>query len=202
MATYIRLTDYKSSGEKEQEFFNPANRYESKQENFKKISGSPIAYWASNKMIDIFDKNSNLGVITQPRVGLQTGDNDKFLRYWNEVSFDKVGFGFSHRDDVKDSALKWFPYNKGGEFQKWYGNQDYVVNWQDDGFEIQNYFDEKGKLRSRPQNKEFYFQEGITWSKVSAGSFGVRYSPIGRIFDSVGPSIFPDIESVYFFKDL
>ena len=198
MATYIRLTDYKDSDSKEQGFFKSENRYEAKQEDFEKIPGSPIAYWVSDRVKEIFGNSKKLEEVSQPRVGLQTGDNEKFLRFWNEVSFNKVGLNYSNRDEAKESSLKWFPYNKGGEFQKWYGNQDYLVNWEKDGVEIQNFFDEKGKLRSRPQNKEFYFQEGITWSFVSSSNFGVRYTPKGFLFDVGGSSTFPKENEIFY----
>lgn len=198
MSTYIRLTDYKDSDSKEQGFFKSENRYEAKQDDFEKIPGSPIAYWVSDRVKEIFGNSKKLEEVSQPRVGLQTGDNEKFLRFWNEVSFNKVGLNYSNRDEAKESSLKWFPYNKGGEFQKWYGNQDYLVNWEKDGVEIQNFFDEKGKLRSRPQNKEFYFQEGITWSFVSSSNFGVRYTPKGFLFDVGGSSTFPKENEIFY----
>ena len=198
MSTFIRLTDYKSSDEKEEGFFKAENRYVAKQEDFEKIPGSPIAYWVSDRVKKIFEKSEKLGKVAEPRQGMATSDNNRFLRLWNEVSFTNIGFNYSNRNDAKESALKWFPYNKGGEFQKWYGNQDYIVNWGNDGVEIQNFFDEKGKLRSRPQNKEFYFQEGITWSFVSSSNFGVRYTPKGFLFDVGGSSTFPKKDEIFY----
>jgi hypothetical protein len=190
MPTYIRLTDYKSSDEKEQEFFNPKNRYKAKQEDFSKIPGSPIAYWVSNKVKEIFGNSQKLGEISEPRQGLATGNNDLFMRVWTEVSFDNIGFNIINRDKALKNKLKWFPYNKGGEFQKWYGNQEYLVNWDNDGLEIQSFFDDKGKLRSRPQNKDYYFQKSISWTLLSSSYFAIRTFPNGFIFDVNGMSLF------------
>jgi hypothetical protein len=117
---------------------------------------------------------------------MATADNDRFLRYWNEVNFNKVGIGYLNRGTAQESALKWFPYNKGGEFRKWYGNQEYVVNWENDGKEL-NDFKPKSVLR----NPNYYFREGITWSFVSSSNFGVRYTPKGFLFDVGGSSAFP-----------
>ena len=192
MATYIRLTDYKDSDSKEQGFFKSENRYEASQDDFEKIPGSPIAYWVSDRVNEIFETSKKLGEISEPRQGLATGNNDSFMRNWAEVSFDNIGFQYVDRDSALDSNLKWFPYNKGGEFQKWYGNQDYLVNWENDGVEIQNFFDEKGKLRSRPQNKDYYFKESISWTLLSSSYFAIRTFPKGFIFDVNGMSLFID----------
>ena len=104
----------------------------------------------SDKIKDIFEQSTKLGEIAVPRQGMATADNDRFLRYWYEVKKNKVGIGYLNRGLAKESGR--FPYNKGGEFRKWYGNQEYIVNWENDGYEIQHFTDPKGKLRSRPQN--------------------------------------------------
>ena len=177
MATYIRLTDYKGSDEKEQEFFNPENRYESKQEDFEKIPGSPIAYWVSEKVKKIFSNNKLIKDISPTRDGITTGDNDTFIKLWYEVN-NEIGLGFTNREEAKKSNFKWFPYSKGGDFRKWFGNIEYVVNWYDDGYELINF------RKSYPRNKNFYFTRGITWTLLSSGnSFGVRILPYGAIFD-------------------
>ncbi|MGJ0604835.1 BREX-1 system adenine-specific DNA-methyltransferase PglX [Cylindrospermopsis raciborskii] len=166
--------------------------YYAKSADFCKIPGSAIAYWVSDKILEIFQQSKPLNDIANPCVGLQTGNNDRFLRLWTEVNINNIGFGLDSREAAKKSGKKWFPYNKGGEFRKWYGNQEYVVNWENDGFEIRNFGTEHGlKARSRPQNTDKYFQESITWSFVSSSYFGVRYSPKGFIFDVGGSSIFP-----------
>lgn len=191
-ASYIRLTDYKSSDSKEEGFFDSKNLYTAKQSDFEKIPGSPIAYWVSDRVQNIFENSKKLGEISEPKQGLATGNNDLFMRNWAEVSFDNIGFQYVDRDSALDSNLKWFPYNKGGEFQKWYGNQDYLVNWENDGVEIQNFFDEKGKLRSRPQNKDYYFRDSISWTLLSSSYFAIRTFPKGFIFDVNGMSLFID----------
>ncbi|WP_434581475.1 BREX-1 system adenine-specific DNA-methyltransferase PglX [Sulfurimonas sp. NW15] len=190
MATYIRLTDYKSSDEKEQEFFNPENRYEAKQEDFSKISSSPIAYWVSSKLHNIFQENPLLTNISQPRVGFSTGDNDRFMKYWYEVFNNKIGFNCSNRIEAQNSLSKWFPHSKGGGFRKWYGNDEYVVNWENDGYEIRNFYDTKGKLRSRPQNLDFMFKEGITWGDVGTEMPSFRYQPACNTANARSPMLY------------
>ena len=114
----------------------------------------------------------------QPKVGLQTGDTNRFLRYWYEPQITNICFA---GQDSKNK--KWFPICKGGEYRRWYGNNDYVVNWENDGFEIKNFKDDKGRLKSRPQNVEFYFKKGITWNLISSSNFAVRCYPEGMVFD-------------------
>ena len=145
-------------------------RYNFLQKDFEKIPGSPIAYWVSDKVREIFEKNQKLGDIGEAKVGLQTADNNRFLRLWNEVNYNKIGYNISSSQEALESKKKWFPYNKGGEFRKWYGNQEYLVNWENDGYEIKNFYDEKGKLRSRPQNTEYYFKESISWGLITPSS--------------------------------
>lgn len=164
---------------------------------FSQIPGSPIAYWLSDKMIDSFN-NPKLGEIAAPRQGLATGDNNRFLREWWEVNTERINFSATSLDDAQNSHAKWFLYNKGGEFRKWYGNNDYVVNWENDGYEIRNFYDANGKLRSRPQNTQCYFKEAITWSKISSGTIAFRYKPCGHIFDVAGTSIFVDRDKLLY----
>lgn len=159
-------------------------------QDFKKIPGTPIAYWFSKKVIEIFNFKKQLDTIAGVSVGLQTGDNNKFLRLWFEVSFGKVGLGINTSSQSQHSRKKWFPYNKGGEYRKWYGNQEFVVNWQFDGYEIKHFFDNNGKLRSRPQNVQSFFFESVSWSKITSGKFCLRYFPTGFIYDVAGCSIF------------
>jgi hypothetical protein len=201
MATYIRLTDYKSSDEKEKGFFKPENRYEAKQKDFEKIPGSPIAYWVSERVKEIFE-NIELNKIAEPRVGLQTSDNNRFLRFWFETEFNNIGFKFENREIAKNSKLKWFPYNKGGDFRKWFGNNEIIVNWENDGYEIREYNNFLNKTRSSNigiANTQFYFKSSITWSFVSSFSFGVRYSEKGYIFDTGGSSLFVDENKLLYF---
>lgn len=111
------------------------------QNDFQKIPGAPIAYWLSESQVNLFD-NKKISQIASTRLGMATADNERFLRFWHEVNFANIGFDFTDRIQAKESGLKWFPYQKGGEYRKWYGNLDYVVNWFDDGREIQNFTDE------------------------------------------------------------
>lgn len=172
--------------------------HEANQANFPQIPGSPIAYWASESILKAFENNKCLAQIASPRVGLQTGENDRFVRFWHEVSTHNTHFTAFSREDAQNSKMKWFPYNKGGDFRKWYGNNDYVVNWENDGVEIRHFTDERGKLRSRPQNTDTYFSESITWSKISSGTIAFRYKPHGHIYDVAGTSIFADHEKLLY----
>ena len=193
---YIKLSDFKGAKNqpiKTLEAVKNPNcnwRFQAKQKDFEKIPGSPIAYWVSDKVREIFEKNQKLGDIGEAKVGLQTGDNNKFLRLWNEINYNKIGYNMSNSQEALESKKKWFPYNKGGEFRKWYGNQEYLVNWENDGYEIKNFYDEKGKLRSRPQNTEYYFKESISWGLITSAGSSFRYFPKGFVYDVSGMSYF------------
>lgn len=201
MATYIRLTDYKSSNEKEKGFFKSENRYEAKQDDFEKIPGSPIAYWVSDRVKEIFEKSEKLGEISRPRVGQNTGNNDKYLRFWNEVDFINIEFNCPSIDEVLNFKAKWFPYNKGGEFKKWYGNNELLVNWENNGQSIKDFavIRNAGKHWSRYiQNLDFMFKEGVTWSFINSSNFGVRYKKQGFMFDVQGSSAFPEKDKIFY----
>ena len=159
-------------------------------DNFHKIPGSPIAYWVSRSIFRIFESASQLGTIAEPRVGLQTGDNERFLRLWHEVDNISILFGCHNQREASESREKWFPCNKGGAFRKWYGNLDCIVNWQNDGWEIKQFKDGHGRLRSRPQNTSYYFRPGITWSTISSSALSMRYLPSGMIFETKGSACF------------
>jgi len=177
---------------KKKSMLSPANRFTRiTQADFRRIPGNPIAYWASPSVFESFRIGTPLGTRLHPKTGLQTGDNGRFLRYWWEVDGDKIGFGLTDRTAASRSGCKWFPYNKGGPLRKWYGNYEYVVNWLDDGHEIRTHCGSDGKLRSRPQNTDFYFRRGITWSDITTSDFAARYAPAGFIFDVKGSSGFP-----------
>lgn len=120
----------------------------------------------------------------------KSGDNGRFLRLWFEVCNQNISFDCVSIEDSLARATRWFPYNKGGEYRKWYGDNDYIVNWENDGYEIRNFKDEKGKLRSRPQNTQYYFRESASWSKISSGPISFRYKPFGFVFDVAGTSVF------------
>lgn len=153
-------------------------------DNFAKIPGAPVAYWVSENDLLSFDRSSLLSDISNPKQGLITGNVNKFVRKWFEINDCKFS--------VK-SGCKWYPYCNGGNYRKWYGNNEDVVDWFDDGREVKNFFDENGKLRSRPQNQQFYFQEGGTWTAISSSTFSVRYFPKGYIFSNAGMAIFTEI---------
>jgi type II restriction/modification system DNA methylase subunit YeeA len=172
-------------------------RFRFSPQNSGHIHGSPHAYWVSTRMQEIFKEGIPLEEIAAIRQGMATADNKRFLRLWHEVDINKAGFGYSHRNEASESKRKWFPYNKGGDYRKWYGNNNYLVNWENDGKEIKNLKDGKGKIRSRPQNLDFFYRESITWSFVSSTRFGVRYSPRGYIFDVGGSSVFPPLKDIY-----
>lgn len=165
--------------------------YQTSQKNFGKMPGSPIGYWVSENIRETFTRNRPLSAVCKPTQGLATADNGRFLRFWFEVGTDRTGFGQENAASAAESEKKWFPYNKGGAFRKWYGNQDLLVNWENDGFEIKHFVGPNGKLRSRPQNLEYFFKPSISWSKISAGSIAFRYYPQGFIFDVAGTSLFP-----------
>ena len=174
--------------------------YETDQTNFSKIPGSPIAYWVSENMLNAFS-NKMLSMIANPKVGLQTGENNRFLREWYEVDIHNTMLNSSSREKSLNSNAKWYPYNKGGEFRKWYGNNDYVVNWSNNGYEIKHFVDKKsGKLRSRPQNIDTYYLESITWSKISSGGIAFRYKPFGHIYDVAGTSVFANSDTLKYLQ--
>jgi hypothetical protein len=200
MATYIRLTDYKDSDSKEQGFFKSENRYEAKQDDFEKIPGSPIAYWVSDNASNGFSKGRMIKELSKVRVGMHTGSNDKFLRYWHELEFDTIGFGCSSEELTKSLESKWYPYNKGGGFRKWFGNNEYVVNWYRGGESIHKFHNIPLTHNGAPvRAKALQFKESVTWSFVSSSGFAVRYSPIGFMFDVGGSSLFPEKLSVHSF---
>ncbi|MCD8036883.1 MAG: BREX-1 system adenine-specific DNA-methyltransferase PglX [Clostridiales bacterium] len=176
---YARLVDYPSQQEKEDAFLSTDHcpLYTAQQSNFSKIPGSPVAYWVSKTMISAFDKGVLLGTIADSKQGLATSDNNRFLREWYEIELDNIKFDSKNIEESVESGKKWFPYNKGGDFRRWYGNNDYVVNWENNGREIRNCFDEHGKLRSRPQNTDFYFRESASWSLITSGTTAFRYKP-------------------------
>ena len=183
--TYIRLVDYNNAELKEQEFFKNANYFQAKQKDFEKIPGSPIAYWVSDKVREIFEKNQKLGDISQPRKGNSTSDNNRFLKLWYEV--EKKNIKLNSINLKKDSIeWKWFPYNKGGSFRKYYGNNEYLINWKNDAEEIR-------KIPTAViANYDYFTKEGLTWSTVSSSNFSVRDFKEGFIFDNGGCCIFSE----------
>lgn len=195
--TYVRLSDFKGGMKiqkdktlKAIENPNVDYLYKSYQSNFNSIPGSPIAYWASENLINDFKNGTPLGDIADAKQGLATADNNRFLRQWYEVSLSDIFFNAHNSQEALESNKKWFPYNKGGAYRKWYGNYDYVVNWENDGYEIKHFTDSKGKQRSVVRNPGYYFKEAVTWSKVSSGIISFRKRKLGSIFADAGMSLF------------
>ncbi|MCK4303759.1 MAG: BREX-1 system adenine-specific DNA-methyltransferase PglX [Candidatus Eisenbacteria sp.] len=189
---FFRLLDG-GEDEKRTALANGEKRFDTTaQDEFKKIPDSPMAYWVPEAAKSVFQEGKPLGDIAKPRQGLATADNDSFRRNWHEVDESTTGFG------GYSSGKKWFPYNSGGGFRKWFGNQTYVVNWENDGYDIRQ--DKLNKLalgkclpsNSKPKNTSFYFRESVSWSKVTSGSLSLRYFPPGFIFDVAGCSIFQE----------
>lgn len=194
---YFRLIDFNNAKEKEINFLNNREKYRSTQERFENLPGNVFAYWMTNKMEKVYESAVKLSEISVPRQGMATTDNKRFLRLWYEVERNKLGLNIRSIEESVQSKKKWFPYNKGGEFRKWYGNNEYVVNWENDGREVKELATQKYKSYTRAiTNIQYFFKESITWSFISSGNFGVRYSTPGFIFDVGGSSIFPDEKSI------
>ncbi len=185
--TYIDLVDGKSEAEKQNDFNDRSKWYRTKQDNFSQIPGIPFtAYWVSEDVVKCFEFPA-LGTVFTTREGMATAGNDIFLRYWYEVSKGKITFGCKDNMQAKTLGVKWVPYNKGGSARDWYGNNEYVVDWSNDGYAIKHNKDPKtGRIRSHNYNGEYGFKEGLTWSAISSGSLSVRYCESGFLFDSKG----------------
>ena len=164
---------------------NPAALHRGSAADFNKIPGSPIAYWVSDKLRAIFAAGRSLEDIAPVRQGFQTGDNDSFLRFWHEVDINSCGFEYKDTRTFHDSKKVYAPYNKGGEFRKWYGNNDYVVS-----FDVANYA-KLSQLGNKLPSRHLYFKSSVTWSSLSSGSFGARYNGIGFTFSAKGACAFP-----------
>ena len=192
----IRLVDYCYSrrDEKEIQFFNKNNYYISEQANFSKIPGSPVAYWVSEKMLNAFENGTLLGNIADSKQGLATTDNKRFLRIWSEIDYNKIIYNVDSINNAIKSGGKWFPYNKGGEFRKWFGNNEYIVNYENDGKEIKSSVLKKYPYLKTPEfvvkNTNYYFKKCISWSLISSSVAAFRYKPLGFIFDVAGMSCF------------
>lgn len=160
-------------------------------EIFKKFEKNIFVYNLTEKMLNLFNLKK-IKDVGEAKQGLATADNDRFLRLWNEINYNKIGFGMKNSEEAVESRKKWFPYNKGGDKRKWYGNQEYLVNWENNGYEIKNFYDNKGKLRSRPQNTDYYFKKSISWGLITSSGNSFRYFPNGFIYDVGGMSYFPN----------
>lgn len=194
---YVQLTHIKNPKQKMEHFLESINSnvglYIIKQRYFDDIEGKPIAYWASERERNIYQREKKLLEISQVKTGIQTGNNKKFLKLWHEVDLNKIGFDMKSFEDINKYGCKWFPYNKGGEFRKWYGNNEYIIDMENEGEGIKN---QPKSSNYRLRDKALYFKEAITWSFVSTTNFAVRYSPVGFLFDVAGSSIFPDKKEI------
>lgn len=184
--TYCRLIDPTTQQGKEDMFLAGDNRYTAQQSNFPQIPGSPLAYWISDLSFQCFAAGL-LSSYAETKQGFKTGDNERFLRLWYECSVDRESFS-------GDKEKKWFPCTKGGEFRRWYGNFEYVVDWENDGYKLKNFFDGNGKLRSRPQNLQINFKKQLTWSSISSGNISFRQAADYFMYESKGPVLTPKID--------
>lgn len=207
---YFRLVDFKSCGLKETNFANIINAihcypeedyskmstnlsryyYHIQQTGFDIIPGTTIGYWITRPLATAF-KGTLIGDFAEPRVGMATADNDKFIRLWTEVNFNKIGLNYPNREEAQASNLKWFPFTKGGSFRKWFGNNEYVVNWHLDGAEIRNFTDPvTGRIRSHNYNLDYIFQPALTWGTIASGRPSFRYCPEGFLYSNSGYGMF------------
>lgn len=187
--SYIRLVDYSNAQVKETKALEVINnicvnnKYICNSEDFEKIPGNPIAYWANKQIFKIYRESEKLLSYAEPKSGIMTGNNEVFLKLWQEVDITKIGFRSNCIEDTINEKVKWYPYNKGGDIRKWYGNLYYVVNMQNKGSDIKN---SGCNNNYRLRDFSFYFKEGITWSALSS-KFNARYSELGLLCDSKGP---------------
>ena len=192
--TYFRLVDGKNCGDKERMFLTGENGYPHvSQQNFEKIPGCPIGYWVSERMIENFQNSMKLKDIADVKIGMGTGKNEIFVRQWWAINLNKIGFGTKSIDELKLSNKKFFPYNKGGEFRRWYGNLVEVLWFNKEGRELMN------SMSGHRENGgyDYYCKEGLTWSFISSSNFGVRYVPYGALFDVAGSMLFANRKLKY-----
>ena len=190
IGSYIRLEDFDRPQWQEPRALEALAKpdcgwfYRVNANKFKVIPGSPIDYWATDSAFKLFNKQQFLNEKIDARVGLITGDGNRFLRLWHEVGRSKISF---ENKEGSTQTLKWVPYTKGGEFRLWYGNFDYVVNWEQDGWEMKNDNYDGVRVRAHNFNGPQSFKEGITWNSISSSRFHCRYVPKGFLFDAAGP---------------
>lgn len=211
---YFRLSDFKGGMEVQRQKVLAAIKnkdcgyyYETNSDNFNKIPGSPIAYWACTKLIESFSEKT-IKDYGFAGIGMRTGDNNRFLRLWFEVPVNSMIIGCRNKNEQIESKKKWVPYNKGGEFRKWFGNNNYVVNWLDDGEEIKEntkkvYPQLGDNLGWKISNENYYYKKGVTWSGVTSGTFSCRCYEEGFIFDSGANGLFTYVsENRYYITSL
>jgi hypothetical protein len=197
---YVKLSDFR--GEENQapkalEAINNPNCgwfYRASADDFKKIPSSAIAYWTSEKVREIFEKSKSLGSIGSPTHGIVTGDNDRFLKAWYEVALNNTYFTARNREESVQSKARWFPVSKGGSFRRWFGNNEFVIDWFNDGYELRTTKHDTGRIRATNFNLDRIFQAGITWSTLSSSLLSMRYLSEGMIFESKGSVCFSATE--------
>jgi len=167
-------------------------KYERNIKSFLIINTSPFCYWLSNTVFSIFKDSNLLENCLFVKNGMSTTDNNRFLRLWYEINNTRIGLNCSNRCEALETHKKWFPYNKGGDFRKWYGNVFFVCNWENDGKEIRKCAENASG--GRIVSEEYYFNESISWSKISSGKFSLRLYRKGFLFDVAGPSIFGNLD--------
>lgn len=194
---YLRLVDGSSELEKSELALQAirsnqhSSRFKASTNDFSRIAGLPIQYSLSERMFSLFSWDHKISDLARTASGLQTNDNGRFIRFWYEPSQSKVSFESNNREESIKSGCRWFPHVKGGTFRKWYGNLDYVVNWENDGSDIFRLAtDLYGSPTRTVKNLDLYFSDGVTWTDICSGEFGVREIPKGFIFDTSAPSAF------------
>ncbi len=195
VGSYVRLSDFRGADQQGPKTLEAIKNkkcgwfYTAKPDDFKKIPGSPVAYWVSDQVRAAFFSNESIDSFAETRKGMATGDNARFVRFWPEVSCEKIGFNFD-REQASLSMKKWFPYANGGEFRKWSGNIEDVVLWENDGHLLQTELHESGRVRAVNINLDYIFKPGITWTSITSGAFSARYLPAGCLFSSAANSLF------------
>ena len=200
---YLRLVDGKCEAEKSASLREAAQShdcswvYEAKPSDLVKIPGRPIAYWIDDVTYNNFISMGAIGDIAEIKVGMHTGSNEIFVRYWHEVSFCNIQLNCKSNQESINFDAKWYPYNKGGQWRKWYGNRDLVVNWRNEGEDIHKFHGLPQDYNGAPvRAKKYQFKESITWSDIATTKFAARYSPAGSMFDVKGSSAFMDKEKL------
>lgn len=194
--TYCRLIDGDSEKAKAEMFVSGENRYVAEQDNFSKIPGSPVAYWIGKEMFGAYDKGQKLKDISTARVGLQTSDNNRFLRLWYECGLNNTEFYCTTLDECNSNPKKWYPHNKGGAYRKWYGNIEYIINYGNGGYDLAH-------APGAATIPELYaFREAITYSRITSGDISFRIQTQNTIFDSACVDIFPRGLSIHYLLGL
>lgn len=200
-STFVQLVGGKNEAAKAAMFISGEHRFNKTNEQLREIQGTPYtAYWASDVVLSAFKKSHLVGDVSEPRVGMATANNDRFIRLWFEVNRNKFGINISSRKEAIESRKKWFPFAKGGEQRKWYGNNDTVVNWENDGFEIQNFKDEKtGRIRSHNYNLDYIFSSALTWTVIGTEKTSFRFCPVGFLYSNSGYGLFCNNEKTKYY---